>query len=312
MSSRRSFLAQLGRLAAAAPPVFAGGSGLLLSALTGSSVARASTTPPLPNHPDQDEIIARGWLRVALYRDFAPFSWTEGETFHGIDADLARMIAEKLGIEARFMPLTAGETVADDLRNAIWKGHYLGGGIADLMLHVPVDRRFALKNNMVVIFGPYFRQQLVLLRDVARTGETPSLAVFAFEPVGVELDSLPDFYLSGTMGGRLNPNVRRFGQVSEAVEALKAGEIAAVFAPRAALEGALHQQEPGGLPPGMALDHVVAPGLGNDRWDVGAAVSQQNRQLGYTIEDILAGLRRDGSCQALFARYGITWEDPSV
>jgi hypothetical protein len=44
------------------------------------------------------------------------------------------------------MPFPADEEVGDDLRNMVWKGHYLGYGPADVMLHVPVDNRLMNDN----------------------------------------------------------------------------------------------------------------------------------------------------------------------
>ena len=41
------------------------------------------------------------------------------------------------------------ENMNDDLRNMVWKGHYLGYGPADVMLHVPVDNRLMAENDKV-------------------------------------------------------------------------------------------------------------------------------------------------------------------
>ena len=42
----------------------------------------------------------------------------------------------------------------DDLRNMVWKGHYLGAQPSDVMMHVPVDEHLARANDKVRIFGP--------------------------------------------------------------------------------------------------------------------------------------------------------------
>ena len=78
----------------------------------------------------------RGRLRIAVYNDFPPYSIGGGK---GIDADLGRAIAAKLGLAAEIVGFNADEDMNDDLRNMVWKGHYLGTQPADLMLHVPVD-----------------------------------------------------------------------------------------------------------------------------------------------------------------------------
>ena len=276
-------------------------SGVLLLVL----VCTAAAAQDLPNHPTYDEIIARGTLEIAVYEDFPPFSSRVAGQLVGIDIDLGKMIARELGVRAVFRELPAGESVADDLRHAIWKGHYLGMPVNDLMLHVPSEREFALRNNMVVIFGDYFQEQLVLVRNRLKTGEAPTLAVFRFEKIGVELDSLPAFFLTGFGGGTLRDNVVHYPTVAEAVAAMLREETAAVFAPRSLIEAAL-----GDPPQKYSIDTVLAPGLARDRWNLGVAVSAQNRQLGYAIDDILASMVANGEIEGLFARHGLSYRAP--
>ncbi len=261
----------------------------------------------LPNNVSYDDIVERGWIDIAVYRDFPPFSSRVDGNLVGLDVDIGRRIAEKLGIRAMFREQGAGETVDDDLRNAIWKGHYLGGGIADLMLHVPHDREFALRNNMVVITGAYFQEQLVLVRDREKTGETASLVVYRFEKIGVELDSLPDFYLSGYRGGMVRDNVVHYKTIPEAVDSLRAGEVAAVFANRSQTEAAL-----GGDRDRFAVSPVSGPGLHTNHWDLGMAVNSRSRQLGYAIGDIVDELVSSGEIEALFQTYGLSYTRPKL
>lgn len=259
----------------------------------------------LPTHPTYDEIIARGTLEIAVYEDFAPFSSRIDGRLVGVDVDLGRAIADKLGVRAVFRELPAGEDVSEDLRHAIWKGHYLGMPINDLMLHVPSEREFARRNDMVVIFGSYYQERLVIVRNRLKTGEAPTLAVFRYEKIGAELDSLPSFFLTGFGGGTLAHNVVHFPTVAAAVEAMLREEVAAVFAPRSQIEAAL-----GDAPDKYRVETVLAPGLARDRWNLGVAVSTQNRQLGYAIDDILASMVASGEIEALFARHGLSYQAP--
>lgn len=64
-----------------------------------------------------------GTLRVAVYADYAPFS-ARGK---GIDVALAQSLAERLGMRAEIVEFPPDENMSDDLRNMVWKGHYLGG-----------------------------------------------------------------------------------------------------------------------------------------------------------------------------------------
>ncbi len=273
--------------------------------LIAACAASRAQNVPLPNHPTYDEIIERGTLEIAVYKNFPPFSSREAGKLVGVDIDLGRAIAQKLGVEAVFRELPPGETVNDDLRHAIWKGHYLGMPINDLMLHVPSQREFARRNEMVVIFGSYFQERLVIARNTIKTGETPTLAVFRYEKIGVEIDSLPSFFLTGFGGGTLRQNVVHFNTVAQAVEAMLREEVAAVFAPRSQIEAALDNP-----PEKYRVERVLAPGLAQDRWNLGVAVSIQNRQLGYAIDDILTSMSSNGEIEALFERHGLSYSAP--
>ncbi len=257
------------------------------------------------NNASHDDIIDRGWLEIAVYENFPPFSFRSGSELKGVDVELGELIASGLGVRAVFRERAPDETVDDDLRNTIWKGHYLGGGVADLMMHVPYDREFALRNGQVVITGPYYEERLALARDPAKTGDTPSLMVYRFERIGVELDTLADFYLSGFQGGLLRENVVHYTGIEEAVDGLREGDVAAVFGVRSQLESALGEDRSR-----FELGFVVAPGLRADRWQLGVAVSANSRQLGYAVDDIMRGLRENGVVEDLFDRHGLTYSPP--
>ena len=96
---------------------------------------------------DYAKIVESGALKVAVYKSFAPFSEPERGDAGGLDVALAGALARELGVKLSLMPFDAGETMSDDLRNMVWRGHYLGYGPADVMLHVPVDRRFMERND---------------------------------------------------------------------------------------------------------------------------------------------------------------------
>ncbi len=95
-----------------------------------------------------DDIIESGVLKVAMYENFPPYSYQQDGQPRGVDVELARKLAEGLGLKLEVLWVTPDETLDDDLRNFIWKGHYLRPGVlADVMLRVPYDREFAYKRN---------------------------------------------------------------------------------------------------------------------------------------------------------------------
>jgi polar amino acid transport system substrate-binding protein len=85
---------------------------------------RIKTSPAFAN--SLQEIKAKGQIRAAMYKNVPPFS----VNVEGIDVDIATALAEKLSVKLDLMWFEADENVDDDLRNVVWKGHYLGGGTA--------------------------------------------------------------------------------------------------------------------------------------------------------------------------------------
>lgn len=249
-----------------------------------------------------DQVAASGRLRVAVYRDFAPFASGPDDALRGVDVELGAAIAGKLGLTVEYMNVTAGESVDDDLRNAVWKGHYLGGGVADLMMHVPVDRQLAQRNDNAVIFAPYYQEQVAVLLDPGQTGGDDLTASFLEHKVGVELDSLADMYLVGAFGGALRENVVHFHDVAQAVAAMRRGEVAGVVGTRGAIESAL-----AGEHGRYRLTRMPMPGLPRISWPIGMAVKVNAHDLAYAIEPIIEGMVKDGSLAAIFARHGLTY-----
>ena len=273
---------------------------LWLKALAASPLLLA-----LPAVADEDGLAAirqRGRLRIAVYNDFPPYSMRGGK---GIDADLGRAIAEKLGLAPEIVGFNADEDMNDDLRNMVWKGHYLGTQPADVMLHVPVDEHLARANDKVRIFGAYHRESLALARKPERVpalsgSAAVALEIFTREKIGVETASLADSFLLGVLNGRLRENVVHFATVGEATQAFAKGELAAVLAPRAELEAGLKGQQ------GYALDTPKFAELKIDGWPLGMAVKAEEKELAEAIAAALADLKRDGTVAAIFKRHGIS------
>ena len=48
-----------------------------------------------------DDVRDSGAIRIAVYRDFAPFSEVSNGNFSGVDVEIGRAIAERLGLSSR-------------------------------------------------------------------------------------------------------------------------------------------------------------------------------------------------------------------
>jgi ABC-type amino acid transport substrate-binding protein len=254
-----------------------------------------------------DELRADGRIRIAVYADFAPFSAMSSGIPVGIDVDIARLIARQLDLALDLWPVTAGDSVDDDLRNYVWRGTLVGREVVNLMLHVPYSRELELRSELVALFAPYFRESLAVARDPDGIGNGPLLDALDEQRVAVELDSLSDVYLSSVQGGRLRSSVVRFLSAEEAIAALRAGEVAACMGLRSQIEAGL-----GGERGRIDIWPLPLPGLAVTSWPIGLAVRENARDLGWAANEIVEAAIRDGTMAAIFAAHGITYRPPAL
>lgn len=251
---------------------------------------------------DLPQIKEKGRIKVAMYNDYPPFS----DKGAGIDVDIANALAKKLGVALDIMGFEADESVDDDLRNVVWKGHYLGYGVADLMLHVPVDPVLSDRNEQSKIFSPYYRESIQVARNLERLPKLDVLEALSNEKIGVEIETAADSFLLSTMGGKLRNNIVHFKTSKEAMAALTGGEVSAVMGTRSDLEAGLV-----GKAKGFAIDNVLAPGLPVHGWNIGVAVKAGNDALFKAVDAALTEMTRDGTLKAIFAKHQISYRVPA-
>jgi ABC-type amino acid transport substrate-binding protein len=262
--------------------------GLLVWLLTSLSVLFHSAALA-----DMEKIRASGKLSFAVYEDFAPFSGKAG----GIDVDLAEALAKKLGFKASFIPFPAGENIDDDLRNMVWKGHYLGFGPANVMMHVPVDRAVMQKNDKVEIFAPYYRDTIRLARSLKSVPDLKGVESLAGKRLGAEKVSISAMVLLGDAS--LRENVQIFPTPTEALEKLKAGELDAVVAARSEIESVIRDDQ--------QIEVTDAPfeRLPRKGWVTGMAVKKENMELANLLQAAINEMFDSGEMAALFAKHGV-------
>ena len=254
---------------------------------------------------DIDQIQERGYATFALYEDFPPYSWEEAGEPRGIDVEIARIIAEDLGVEPRFRFVDAGETLDADLRNNIWRGPIAGGAVSNVMLRVPYDARFACRVEQVVFTGQYAGERIGIAYDISEyPDDPPTVPYFRFDTVAVENDSIADFYLTAFPGGQIAPNVRRYPTMADAMEALRAGEVMAAMGPMAQLEWGASQAG------GMGVHAPPLPGFTVGAWTLGVGVHFAYRGLSYSVDDAIWAALDDGRIADIHARYGVTHIPP--
>lgn len=252
--------------------------------------------PGTPAHADMEKIRQSGTLRIAIYDDNVPFSHKNGE---GIDVDLATALAKKIGLKAAFLPFPAGENLNDDLRNMVWKGHYLGYGPADVMMHVPVDPLLMNENPQVTIFAPYHTDTVRLVRNVQSVPHYNGLSSLAGKKIGVEKISISAIVLLGEENGRYRNDVKIYSSAVDALKKLRDGELDAVLASRSEIESVI------GNDPRFELREVRFQRLPPKGWTVGLAVKKDHPALATVLNDAMAELFASGEMRQIFAKYGV-------
>lgn len=241
----------------------------------------------------------RGSLQVALYQDMPPFH-ANGS---GIDVELARALAERLGVSLSLMPFNAGDDMGDDLRNAVWRGHYLGWGPADVLMHVPVDRPLMEANPRVQILAPYYRESVALAWDrKALPRGVESLAELRGVPTAVAGQSLAGWLLIGAEDGALRESLRTtWPDGTAAAQALKSGGVGAAAGLQSELESVLVGDDR------FVIAPLPSPRAPRSGWAVGLAVKKESGELALALQQAMSDLAASSRLQAAFAAQHVRW-----
>jgi polar amino acid transport system substrate-binding protein len=252
---------------------------------------------------DLDQIIERGHMLFAVYEEYPPYSWEDAGKPRGVDIEIARLIANDLGVEAHFNFVAAGENLEADLRNYVWKGALVGGRISNVMMRVPYDSSFKCRVEQVVFTGQYASESIAIAYTKADyPDEKPVPAYFRFDSVAVENDSIADFYLSSFAGGQLSANVSRFPNMQEAMTALATHQTMSAMGPLGQLEF--------GLTDATAVHQPPLAGFAVSKWTLGVGINFRFRPLSYAVDDAINAALSDGRIKGIFDSYGLSFQPP--
>jgi len=258
----------------------------------------AATLPDLLSATPLSKVKSRGSLVVGLYKDMPPFH-ADGA---GIDVELGRALAESLGVAFSPLPFPADENMGDDLRNMVWKGHYLGYGPADVLLHVPVDRPLMEANPQVRVFAPYWRERVMIARNVEQLPALDSLAALAGKAVAVPGQSLAGWLLIGAEGGALRDSLStKWNDGVEAAKALQRGEVLAAAGLASELQAVLRGDAR------FVIEPLPSPRAPRDGWAVGMAVKKDATELAQALQGAVNQLAGSGRLAEIFAKANLAW-----
>ncbi len=245
-----------------------------------------------------ERIRKRGSLTVAVYNTMPPFH-VDGV---GIDVKVAEQLALALGVKLNLMPFNAGESMEDDLRNMVWKGHYLGFGPADVLLHVPVDKPLMDSQKQTLIFAPYYKETVAMAYQVDRVPKLESLDDLKDFKVAVAGQTLAGWLLIGSDGGAHSGQLMtRMDDGVTAARLLLSGEVAMAAGNASELHSVLG---------GNKLFRIVPmpmPRAPRNGWAVGMAVKRNATDLARALQTTVNEMAKDDRLAKIFAAQGVPW-----
>ncbi|MEJ8847842.1 ABC transporter substrate-binding protein [Variovorax rhizosphaerae] len=246
-----------------------------------------------------ERIRERGTLTVAIYKDMPPF-YVAGQ---GIDVQIAQALAQSLGVKASLLPFNADENMNDDLRNMVWKGHYLGYGPADLLLHVPVDRPLMDATPQVSILAPYYRERIVVARRLDRLPKLDTLSALGDARVAVPGQSLAGWLMIGADSGAYRNQLdTQWKDGAEAAQALQRGDFAAAAGMASEMESVLRGDAR------FAIAPIPVPRAPRDGWAVGLAVKKDATDLAQALQAAMNELGTSGQLRKMFEGANVAWQ----
>ena len=248
-----------------------------------------------------DKIRARGTLSVAIYQDMPPFHLAG----QGIDVALAQALAGSLDVKLSLLPFLADENMGDDLRNMVWRGHYLGHGPADVLLHVPVDRPLMDATPQALILAPYYRERVVLARRLDRLPQLETLAALGDAKVAVAGKTLAGWLMIGADQGAYRSQLDTQAKDGvEAARALQRGEVAAAAGLASEMESVLHGDAR------FAIAPLPSVRIQRNGWAVGMAVKKDATDLAQALQATVNALAEGGRLRMMFEGGNVAWQAP--
>lgn len=220
------------------------------------------------------ETVQPGKLVMCTNAEFPPYEYHDANDIVGIDVDICRAIAEKLGLELEIEDIAFDSIIPEVV-----------SGKADLGaagMTVTEDR----KQNVDFSDTYAHASQVIIVREDSEVAGPDDLAG---KLVGVQQGTTGDIYISGDLG---DDAVERYAKGMEAVQALAQSKIDAVVID--------------GEPAKKYVEEVAGLKILDDSYtdeDYAIAVKKGNTALVEAINEALAELKADGTLDEIVAKY---------
>jgi polar amino acid transport system substrate-binding protein len=211
---------------------------------------------------------------------YAPFeSQNEKAEIVGFDIEVVQAVAKQAGFTVKFI-------------NTPWEGIFnaLIQGDRDLVasaVTITPERQQTMDFSQ-----PYFDAlQFIVVKQTSKVAKFNDLKPLK---VGVQTGTTGDEAITKLLG-KTSPNIKRFESTPLALKELEAGGVDAVVADNGVVINYVANN------PGGQFKTVTDPGFVPERY--GIALKKGNTELLAKVNQGLAGIKADGTYQALYAKY---------
>ena len=244
---------------------------VLLSAMLLLAMAACGEQPQTPDDTQEPAV-----LHMATEGTFPPYEYYDNGQLVGIDIEVAGAIAEKLG-----MKLETTDIAFDSIIPGVQAGKYDIG-----MAGVTVSEERLQQVNFSDSYATGV--QVVIVKE---GGKVQSLDDMADAIIGTQSGTTGFIYASSDFG---DDHVKSFTKTTDAVEALKNGQVDCVLLDNAPAEALVEANPDAGLSI-LETAYTVE--------DYAIAINKENTDLQAKINAALAELVADGTLQSIIDKY---------
>ena len=262
---------------------------MVLALAACASNASTDTTAPAdsaaeteaPAEEAADSTAASGKLTMATEATFPPYEYYDGDAIVGIDVEVAQAIAAKLGME-----LEVTDIAFDSIIPGIQTGKY-DMGMAGMT--VTDERKEQVNFSDSYATGV----QVVIVKDDSAIASVDDLfADGANTVVGTQAGTTGFIYATSDIEDAGLGTVKSFGKTTDAVEALKNGQVDCVILDNEPAKALVAANE--GL-------HILDTEYAVE--DYAIAIAKENTELLEKVNKPLSELTADGTLQSIVDKY---------
>lgn len=249
---------------------------------TGKDNNGASDASNASNASNTSDTTEKATLVMATNAAFPPYEFKEGDSFAGIDVEIAGKIAEKLGMTLEIKDVEFGSIVG-----GVQTGKF-DMGMAGMTV---TDERLKSVN-----FSDSYATgiQVVIVKEDSAIKSLDDLKGDGSMKFGVQQDTTGDIYASDTVenGGYGKDNVVRYKTGADAVQALKTGKVDAVIIDNEPAKSFVSANEGLSILDGSWVEENYA-----------IAIAKDNKELLEKVNGALKELIADGTVKAIIDKY---------